>query len=61
MCSTSTCLAPEDYVHRIGRTGRAGRLGKAFTIAVCRRMTNIQGIESLIKAEIPRGEAPEGL
>ena len=51
---------PEDYVHRIGRTGRAGRLGKAFTIAVPSDDKYLKAIESLIKAEIPRGEAPEG-
>ncbi len=51
---------PEDYVHRIGRTGRAGRLGKAFTIAVPSDDKYLKAIESLIKSEIPRGEAPEG-
>ncbi len=51
---------PEDYVHRIGRTGRAGRLGKAFTIAVPSDEKYLKAIESLIKAEIPRGLAPEG-
>jgi superfamily II DNA/RNA helicase len=51
---------PEDYVHRIGRTGRAGRLGKAFTIAVPSDDKYLKAIESLIKAEIPRGELPEG-
>ncbi|MBN8632734.1 MAG: DEAD/DEAH box helicase [Rhodobacterales bacterium] len=51
---------PEDYVHRIGRTGRAGRLGKAFTIAVPSDEKYLKAIESLIKAEIPRGEQPEG-
>ena len=51
---------PEDYVHRIGRTGRAGRLGKAFTIAVPSDEKYLKAIQSLIKAEIPRGEAPEG-
>ncbi len=51
---------PEDYVHRIGRTGRAGRLGKAFTIAVPSDEKYLKAIESLIKAEIPRGELPEG-
>ena len=51
---------PEDYVHRIGRTGRAGRLGKAFTIAVPSDDKYLKAIQSLIKAEIPHGEAPEG-
>jgi superfamily II DNA/RNA helicase len=51
---------PEDYVHRIGRTGRAGRLGKAFTISVPSDEKYLKAIESLIKSEIPRGEAPEG-
>jgi superfamily II DNA/RNA helicase len=51
---------PEDYVHRIGRTGRAGRLGKAYTIAVPSDDKYLKAIESLIKAEIPRGELPEG-
>ncbi|MCU0827587.1 MAG: DEAD/DEAH box helicase [Tabrizicola sp.] len=51
---------PEDYVHRIGRTGRAGRLGKAFTISVPSDEKYLKAIESLIKAEIPRGALPEG-
>ena len=51
---------PEDYVHRIGRTGRAGRLGKAFTIAVPSDDKYLKAIESLIKAEIPRGALPDG-
>ncbi|NJM82776.1 MAG: DEAD/DEAH box helicase [Tabrizicola sp.] len=52
---------PEDYVHRIGRTGRAGRMGKAFTIAVPSDDKYLKAIESLVKAEIPRGALPEGL
>ena len=51
---------PEDYVHRIGRTGRAGRLGKAYTIAVPADDKYINAIESLVKQPIPRGEVPEG-
>jgi superfamily II DNA/RNA helicase len=51
---------PEDYVHRIGRTGRAGRTGKAFTIMVPSDGKYLSAIESLIKAEIPRGALPEG-
>jgi len=51
---------PEDYIHRIGRTGRAGRLGKAYTIAVPSDEKYLKAIESLVKAEIPRGALPEG-
>jgi superfamily II DNA/RNA helicase len=51
---------PEDYVHRIGRTGRAGRLGKAFTISVPSDDKYLKAIESLIKTQIPLGQAPEG-
>ncbi|MET3659748.1 DEAD/DEAH box helicase [Aquamicrobium ahrensii] len=38
----------EDYVHRIGRTGRAGRLGKSFTIATRNDTKYIDAIEKLI-------------
>ena len=49
---------PEDYVHRIGRTGRAGRDGKAFTIVVSRDEKAFDAIEKLIQKEIPRVENP---
>jgi superfamily II DNA/RNA helicase len=49
----------EDYVHRIGRTGRAGRQGKAVMICVPRDEKNLADIESLVKQEIPRIELPE--
>ncbi len=44
----------EDYVHRIGRTGRAGKLGRAFTIATPEDGKLVQAIEKLIGKEIPR-------
>lgn len=44
----------EDYIHRIGRTGRAGKTGRAFMIATPDDTKAIQAIESLIKKEIPR-------
>jgi len=44
----------EDYVHRIGRTGRAGRDGKAFTIATPEDRLAVEAIEKLIAAPIPR-------
>ncbi|CAA9283088.1 MAG: ATP-dependent RNA helicase Atu1833, partial [uncultured Acetobacteraceae bacterium] len=50
----------EDYVHRIGRTGRAGREGHAYTIAVPDDARNVAAIESLTGRPIPRLEI-EGL
>ncbi|WP_299953188.1 DEAD/DEAH box helicase [uncultured Roseobacter sp.] len=44
----------EDYVHRIGRTGRAGRDGKAVMICVPRDEKNLADIERLVQREIPR-------
>lgn len=44
----------EDYVHRIGRTGRAGREGKAYTLAVPKEDDKklVAAVESLIGASI---------
>src|SRR5579859_2895057 len=44
----------EDYVHRIGRTGRAGKEGRAFTIATPDDGKFVLAIEKLIGTEIPR-------
>ena len=48
----------EDYVHRIGRTGRAGRDGKAIMICEPRDDKNMADIERLLQKEIPRGQNP---
>lgn len=48
----------EDYVHRIGRTGRAGRKGTAIMICVGRDEKNFADVEALVKEEIPRIENP---
>ncbi|THD73400.1 DEAD/DEAH box helicase [Thalassobius vesicularis] len=48
----------EDYVHRIGRTGRAGRKGTAMMICTPRDEKNFAAIEDLVKLEIPRLENP---
>jgi len=50
----------EDYVHRIGRTGRAGRLGTAYSISTPADAKYLGQIEALVKMQIPRAEAPEG-
>ena len=44
---------PEDYVHRIGRTGRAGREGHAFMMVTPHEMKSVKAIEQLIRREIP--------
>jgi superfamily II DNA/RNA helicase len=51
---------PEDYVHRIGRTGRAGRDGKAITLCSTRDEKALDAVEKLIQKEIPRAENPLG-
>ena len=43
----------EDYVHRIGRTGRAGNLGRAFTLATPDDGRNVAAIIKLIGKDIP--------
>jgi superfamily II DNA/RNA helicase len=49
----------EDYIHRIGRTGRAGREGDAITIATDADRRYVGSIEKLIGNQIPRrGDAP---
>ncbi len=48
----------EDYVHRIGRTGRAGREGKAIMICEPRDTKNLDAVERLIESTIPRLESP---
>ena len=44
----------EDYVHRIGRTGRAGMTGHAYTLAAPDDRAFVEAIEKLVGAEIPR-------
>ena len=51
---------PDDYVHRIGRTGRAGATGKAFTLATSEDAEAVAAIEKLTGTTIPRLDAPEG-
>jgi ATP-dependent RNA helicase RhlE len=46
----------EDYVHRIGRTGRAGAQGEAIALYTADEERYLQGIEKLIRIQIPRGE-----
>jgi ATP-dependent RNA helicase RhlE len=59
----------EDYVHRIGRTGRAGSTGKAISFASPEQKKDVRAIERLIKKQLPvlntggdpvKREAPSG-
>lgn len=54
-------LIYEDYVHRIGRTGRANRIGQAITFMTMADEYHIRKIEKMIRMEIPRVELPEDL
>jgi ATP-dependent RNA helicase RhlE len=51
---------PEDYVHRIGRTGRAGMPGEAISLVSPDEMRLLADIEKLLKRAIPRQTAEEG-
>ena len=45
---------PEDYVHRIGRTGRAGITGAAVSLVDHEELKFLKDIERLIKRDIPK-------
>jgi ATP-dependent RNA helicase RhlE len=45
---------PEDYIHRIGRTGRMEAQGDAFTLMVAEDGRHVQAIERFIGQKIPR-------
>ncbi len=45
---------PEDYVHRIGRTGRAQKVGDAFTLVTAEENEHVQAIERFIGQKVPR-------
>jgi ATP-dependent RNA helicase RhlE len=67
-------MTPDDYVHRIGRTGRAAAIGDAFTLVTPDQVNDVRAIERFIKATIPQlklegfdyhaapppGQVPEG-
>ncbi len=51
-------LQAEDYVHRIGRTGRAGLTGEAISFVAADEAPLLVAIETLLKKPLPREEEP---
>ena len=49
---------PEDYVHRIGRTGRALAVGDAYTLSTPENESDVRDIERFIGKQIPRLKLP---
>jgi ATP-dependent RNA helicase RhlE len=49
---------PEDYVHRIGRTGRAGASGTAISLVSSDEAGLLKDIERVVGRSIPRVQAP---
>ena len=49
---------PEDYVHRIGRTGRAGSSGDAISLVCADELKMLADIEHMLKRELPRKIMP---
>ena len=45
---------PEDYVHRIGRTGRAGSTGQAYSLVSADEIKQLNGIEQVIQRHLTR-------
>jgi ATP-dependent RNA helicase RhlE len=50
--------SPEDYVHRIGRTGRAGASGEAISLVCAEEHERLDAIEKMINISIPRKIIP---
>jgi superfamily II DNA/RNA helicase len=49
---------PEDYIHRIGRTGRAGKTGEAVSLVCVDEHKLLSDIERLLKRKIPQVVIP---
>ncbi len=49
---------PEDYVHRIGRTGRAGATGLAVSLVSSDESGLLKDIEKLLRKPVPKGDLP---
>jgi ATP-dependent RNA helicase RhlE len=52
-------LAPDDYIHRVGRTGRAEAAGEAFTLVAPEEEGALRDIEKAIGRRLPRVTVPD--
>jgi ATP-dependent RNA helicase RhlE len=50
---------PEDYIHRVGRTGRAELTGDAFTFVAPEEEADLRSIERAVKRSLPRVTLPD--
>ncbi|MEZ4802811.1 MAG: DEAD/DEAH box helicase [Gelidibacter sp.] len=52
---------PENYMHRIGRTGRAERKGNAILFSTAAEEAYVKSIEELMQMKIPKLQLPDGV
>ena len=52
-------LVPEDYIHRVGRTGRAEATGEAFTFVAPEERNDLAAIERAVGRPLPRVTVPD--
>ena len=52
-------IVAEDYIHRIGRTGRAGATGQAISLVCADEVQLLSAIETLTRKPLPRHEDPD--
>ncbi len=52
-------IVAEDYIHRIGRTGRAGNTGEAISLVCADEVQLLSAIETLTRKTLPRHEEPD--
>jgi len=52
-------VVPDDYIHRVGRTGRADATGEAFTFVSPEEDTHVRDIERAIGRRLPRVSVPD--
>lgn len=50
---------PENYMHRIGRTGRAEKQGYSIVLSTEKELENLEKIETLMDMEVPKFDLPE--